>query len=45
MAILGHRTLAEAQKYIDDYNRDRAAVTGMARLARVNAAGRGTKEE
>jgi len=45
MAILGHKTLSEAQKYIDDFNRDHAAATGMARLATMNAAGRGTKRE
>lgn len=44
MAVLGHKTLSEGQKYIDDFNRQRAASTGMERVATMNAARR-TKSE
>ena len=32
MAITGHRTLAEVQRYIDKFNRVKAAASGMAKL-------------
>lgn len=40
MAVLGHKTLSEAQKYIDDFNRERAATAGMERVAAMNVARR-----
>lgn len=40
MSILGHRTLAEAQRYIDDFNREKAAEAAMDRVAILNASRR-----
>jgi hypothetical protein len=36
MAVLGHRTLSEAQRYTAEADRRRMAQSGMAKLARLS---------